>query len=133
MRSAEELWEEYQDTAANGGGVCRELFVEVINADRAEVEAATVQRCVKIVNDEWWYGLGGAFNEKPRDSIVAAIRAVATPPESPRERLGRVLWEATLPSASWENATTFDQDEMCNRADAVRQEIAKMEEEAKNA
>ena len=127
MRSAEELWEEYQDTAANGGGVCRELFVEVINADRAEVEAATVQRCVKIVNDEWWYGLGGAFNEKPRDSIVAAILAVAQPPESPRERFGRVLWELNQYNGVWAKTSDDCKKRYCDKAAAVIAEYESMD------
>ena len=118
MRSAEELWVEYID-----GTTCRNNFLAIIKADRAEVRTDAVQRCVDAAIS--WHRAGCS---RVPSGLTDAIRAVATPPESPRERLGRVLYER-MGGDAWEDF--MSQQRYIDLAAAVIAEQARMEEEGK--
>ena len=117
MKSAEDF------AAAVAGMAYRSDRREAIKARDAEVTADVVERCAKIAVD--W----AKDRRLTGLSLQAAIRAVAKPPESPRERLGRVLWERVYANPAeipWRAEEAEIRVRYMDYAEAVRQEIAKM-------
>ena len=127
MKSAEDF------AAAIAGMANRSDRREAIKARDAELTQEVVEKCadaaaswgdsnLHVDNQDWLVG------KRQRDGLINAILAVAKPPESPRERLGRVLWEHRYTQA-WAGLRQSTRDMYMDQAEAVRQEIAKMREE----
>ncbi len=81
-----------------------------------------------------------AKHGRPADSVLVmgiskTIHAVAAPPETERERLGRVLWEALHPSIDtgipWCDLDQPTIDKYCTTAATITAEQAKIKEEAR--
>ena len=65
-----------------------------------------------------------------REGVVEAIIAVAKPPESERERLGRVAYGARYPVKMWMDLTEESREQQRVIGDTVRAELDKIREEA---
>ena len=106
--------------------------VDIIKARDAEVTQEVVEKCVKIVDDEWQYG-ETAFDLCVYDGLVNAIRAVATPPESPRERLGKVARKAFYNgNEAWDELSAKNRQWWTDTAAAVVEEHKRIEAEHEN-
>ena len=96
-----------------------------VEARDAELTQEVVEKCVKAyvafvdARESW-------DNREPVD----AIRAVATPPELPRERLGRVAYES-IHGDLWDCATEKTKNWYCDSAAAVIAEQARIDAEGK--
>ena len=124
MKSAEDF------AAAVAGMAYRSDRREAIKARDAELTQEVVERCANVATrylKDCFLDIN--FTDPVSIGLLDTIRAVAKPPETPRERLGRVLCERTNPDYAWSDFGKLDRDIWCDRAEAVRQEIAKMEAE----
>ena len=103
--------------------------IERAQADRE----ATVEACAEAFATYIRDIIGG----KPSQRAIDAILAVAKPPESTRERLGRALYKAwvaqvcdDMPPAEWHDLTDGSQEQEMEMAAAVQAELALIQEEA---
>ena len=63
-------------------------------------------------------------------AMETAILHAINPPETERERLGRVLWEATCPGGEMGDLTPMERNIFCDHAAAVQDELRKIDKEA---
>ena len=125
MRSAAELWEGF----VVNGSESRNAFIRIINDRTVEVEAATVQRCA----DAYKLHMQTRYGIKVSPGAVEAILAVAAPPESSRERLGKVVREAFRGGvdSEWASVVGDIKETYMEVAEAVLEEKARINAEAK--
>ncbi len=133
LRPVEDVWDELSVVEVTDEGA-----LDIIQADRGETVLLCVEAAVTAITE---YCKGTVYYEPIRE----AIYAVAKPPESDRERLGRTVREAWVrwagsqsiipPKASWLvpwNALGEPYREVdCLIGEAVRAELAKIQEEQK--
>jgi len=132
MKSAEDLYREWdiRDWGESWEYLCEpwpDKWRELIAARDAEVRADTVQRCADAY-ERWLFAGGGTV-----DQGMDAIRAVATPPESPRERLGKVVREAFRGGvdSAWASVVGDIKETYMEVAEAVLEEKARIDAEGK--
>ena len=130
--SAEEMAGEWLD--AHQGrmwGSDPESLTRLIQDDREAHE--------KLICERVEEALRVAGFHQPAVSIVldAICSAVAKPPETTRERLGRKLydemWYGKIPNTEWDDLDVPTQKIHCDRAAVVQAELAKIQEEDRSA
>jgi len=126
LQSAEEVWREFcalsEDVERRAS--LREIMIPLIEADREALGEVIIEALKGVV-------FGGG------NKVAAAVRAIAKPPESTRERLGRALYKAwvaqvcdDMPPAEWHDLTDGSQEQEMEMAAAVQAELALIQEEA---
>ena len=119
LQSAEEVWREFcalsEDVERRAS--LREIMIPLIEADREALGEVIIEALKGVV-------FGGG------NKVAAAVRTIAKPPESTRERLARVMWERRpYRGYSWADATQELRDSWMEDIDAVQAELAKIRKE----
>ena len=125
LKTAEEMWGRMADPH-----ITDEEVMKLLNDHTAQVEQYTAQRCADAAEKAWHDG-----EQRPcwLSDITNAILAVAQPPETERERLGRKLWNAKGDSAymnGWESIGEVSRESYMHTVDIIRDEQRKIEAEA---
>ncbi len=118
LRSAESYMKQWgcSGKPSEWPGILREIHEEVVQACADAFRLAASERGFRAHDGLVEFGI---------DTILA----VAKPPETDRDRLGRVLWEATCPGGKLSDLTPLEIKLFCDRAAAVIAEQRNMEAE----
>ena len=121
LRPVEDVWDELSEPEATDEDV-----LGIIQADRDETVLLCVEAAVTAITE---YCKGTVSYEPIRE----AIYAVAKPPETERERLGRKLWESWPKFAvtHWGEVLEDVKESYRKGAAVVQAELAKIQEEQK--
>lgn len=132
LRPVEDVAEDLRTRAVPSGHVYLKTLTEILQAEREAVVArdadvamsvirASIADSTRNIDATWLFSLC--------EQVGKAILATAKPPETTRERLGRVLWGYKNRSYAWEEMPLHERETYCDQAEAVQAELAKIQED----
>ena len=116
------------EVADAGGWIHYQDRVELIQAERDAIVQACADVAIDVAEDVI-HPL-----EQTKMLIRQAILAVAVPPETMREQLGRTLYKSfrrVMSSTEWDELSDYDRESYCDHAEVFIAELDKIREEQK--